>query len=142
MKPMTHKGIHYDPFKYFLVEMDHDEGNYVQVPSHHPTNDPDFRWGLSQHQMQHITNPENKGTYHVISSPNLGRRMYGLWLCYWMMNKFCSPGEKVLVPFGGEGEMTLAALLYGSEVTVVEANANRAIVNEDIIIEYVRKFGS
>ena len=142
MKPMTHKGIHYDPFKYFLVEMDHDEGNYVQVPSHHPTNDPDFRWGLTQHQMQHITNPENKGTYHVISSPNLGRRMYGLWLCYWMMNKFCSPGEKVLVPFGGEGEMTLAALLYGSEVTVVEANANRAIVNEDIIIEYDRKFAS
>ena len=59
-----------------------------------------------------------------------------------MMKKFCNPGEKVLVPFGGEGEMTLAALLNGSEVTVVEASRNRAIINEDILIEWQRKFGS
>ena len=142
MKPMIHKSVHYAPFKYFLVEMDHDEGNYIQIPSHQPTNQDNFRWGMTDAQSSHILDGTNKGTYSVIASPGVKHRVYGLWLCHGMMKKFCNPGEKVLVPFGGEGEMTLAALLNGSEVTVVEASRNRAIINEDILIEWQRKFGS
>jgi hypothetical protein len=141
MRPMVHKSVHYAPFKYFLVEMDHDEGNYIQIPSHHPTNQDNFRWGMTDEQYNHILDESNKGTYSVITAPGDKYRVYGLWLCHWMMKKFCNPGEKVLVPFGGDGEMTLAALLNGSIVTVVEASRARSFANEDILVEWQRKFG-
>ena len=142
IKPVSSKESLWTPFKYFLVEMDHDPGNYIQVPGGQPTNNDDFRFGMSASQHKHISNLSNKGTRHVIASPQVRHRVYGLWLCNWMMKKFCNPGEKVLVPFGGEGEMTLAALLNGCEVTVVEANTNRYIINEDILVEWQRTYTS
>ena len=142
IKPVGGKEFLWTPFKYFMVEMDHDEGNYIQIPGGQPTNNETFRFGMTDSQYNHITNPKNKGTYHVIASKNIKHRVYGLWLCNWMMKKFCNPGEKVLVPFGGEGEMALAALLNQCEVTVVEANTQRYEINEDIIIEWQRRYGS
>ena len=64
-----------------------------------------------------------------------------MWLCYWMMQKFCNPGEKVLLPFAGDGEMTLAGLIHGVEITAVDASTPRAKLNEDIVVEWMRKFG-
>lgn len=142
IKPVIHKGKYYDPFKYWLVEFDHDMGNYIQIPLW-PTNDRNFRWGLSDSVINHL-NRKNKGTFHAMAGTPDARhhhRAKGLWLCYWMYQKFCDAGDKVLVPFGGHGEMTLAGLLSGCEITVVEANSWRYAINEDIVIEWQRAYG-
>ena len=141
MVPMVHKSVHYNPFKYFLVEFDHDMGNYIQIPSHFPTNDPKFRFGLDISVINHVMDPNNKGSYHAMAGINK-YRVYGTWLCWWMMQKFCNPSERVLIPFAGDGEMTLAGLFRGCDITTVEANEDRAKINEDILIEWERKFGS
>lgn len=143
LTPEAHKGSHYNPFKYWLVEFDHDMSNYIQIPLF-PTNDRNFRWGLSDSVVNNHLNKINKGTWHAMGGDRVSRhhhRTHGLWLCYWMYQKFCNAGDKVLVPFGGHGEMTLAGLLSGCDMTVIEANAERYFINEDIIIEWQRTYG-
>ena len=137
--PVEHIGRFVDPFKYWMVEFDHDMGTYIQIPKH-PTRDDNFRWGMTEHQHAHIMDASLKGTNWVLAGHNK-HRVYGMWLCYWMMQKFCNPGEKVLLPFAGDGEMTLAGLIHGVEITAVDASTPRAKLNEDIVVEWMRKFG-
>ena len=122
-------------YKAILVEFDHNPGSYIQLPL--PQQVPYDFWDISPRVIEHLH--DGRGTRHAMGRQEKYAN-HDIWLYYWMMKVFSNPGEDIMVPFAGDGEITLAALINGSYPTTVEINRNRHEINRDIIFEWERRF--
>ena len=124
-------------FKALLIEFDHDKGNYIQIPL--PQSTPLGMFDIDDKVHTHIHSLANRGSRHAVNRIEKYAN-HDIWLYYWMSKVFTNTNERVLIPFAGDGEMTLATLMNGSTPTTIELNELRHEINRDIIYEWERNF--
>jgi hypothetical protein len=119
-----------------FVEYDHAPGVYIQIPLQPMRyNFPCF--GLPVNIIEHISDPTCKGTSHARRRKEK-YATWDMWLYFWMMKVYTNPGEKVILPFAQDGDITVAALMAGLDPVTIEANDKRHSIQKDIMLEWSR----